>query len=40
MIVGVLNQQGGVKVVAEVTFTPTGGSPNSESQSVKLKKKR
>ena len=32
-----LNQTGKVKVKAEVTYTPTGGEPNTESKKVTLK---
>ena len=35
---GKLNDAGKVKVEAEVTFTPTGGSPNTEDKKLKLVK--
>jgi hypothetical protein len=35
-----LNKKGKAKVKAKVRFTPTGGSPNTESKKVKLKRKR
>ena len=34
-----LNRKGKVKVVANVTYTPTGGSPNTQSQRIKLIKR-
>ena len=35
-----LNETGKVKVKVKVTFTPTGGAPNTESKKVKLKRVR
>ena len=35
-----LNQTGKAKVKAKVTYTPTGGEPNTESKQVKLKLRR
>jgi hypothetical protein len=35
-----LNQRGKAKLSAEVTYTPDGGSPNTQTASVKLAKKR
>ena len=34
-----LNARGKAKVVAEVTYTPAGGAPNTESTKVKLVKR-
>jgi hypothetical protein len=34
-----LADRGKVKVSADVTFTPTGGEPNTESKKVKLKQR-
>jgi hypothetical protein len=35
-----LTPEGKAKVVAEVTFTPTGGTPNTEDKKLKLVKRR
>jgi hypothetical protein len=34
-----LNETGKVKVMATITFTPTGGDPNAQSRKLKLKKR-
>jgi DNA-binding beta-propeller fold protein YncE len=34
-----LNKKGKVKVKPKITFTPTGGSPNAQTKTIKLKKK-
>jgi hypothetical protein len=34
-----LNRKGKAKVRANVTFTPTGGDPNTESKKIKLVKR-
>jgi hypothetical protein len=34
-----LDDEGKVKVMIEVTFTPTGGDANSESKRLRLKEK-
>jgi hypothetical protein len=34
-----LNETGRVKIKPKITFTPTGGDPNTQSRALKLKKR-